>query len=110
VDGPVVVDDDLDADDSVLLVLDPEKIQHERHDLRRVWLERFVVRQTLDDLEQGMTQFLVDRRTKDKTASSATVLVNRQQEKERTCSPVSLVKTGVPVRSTSVKAGRRMSR
>lgn len=34
----------------------------------------------------------------------------RKEERSRTCSPESLTKTGDPLRRTSVKAGRRMSR
>ena len=65
-----MVDDDLDADDSVFLVLDSEQMEHETHDLGRVRLERVVVREPLDDLEQRVTESLeVTEGTRDRLVS-----------------------------------------
>lgn len=61
--APVVIDDDLDTDDSVILVLRPEEVKHESHDLIREGLEEVVVRKSLDDLKKGVTEFLRTRGT-----------------------------------------------
>jgi len=53
-----VIDDNLDTDDSVVLVLRPEEMKHESHDLIREGSEELVVRKSLDDLEEGVTKFL----------------------------------------------------
>ena len=53
-----MIDDNLDTDDSVVLVLRPEEMKHESHDLIRERSEELVVRKSLDDLKQGVTKFL----------------------------------------------------
>lgn len=57
---PVVIYDNLDAHDSVVLILDPKQMQHKAHKAIGVWLEKVVVWQALDDFEKRMTQFLLN--------------------------------------------------
>lgn len=56
--APVQVDENLEADDGVVLVVGPKEVQHERHERVGVRLEGLVMREALDDLQEGVTKFL----------------------------------------------------